>query len=107
MRDTSNIPDNVKRIARNKKLRIADVERACSVSPGYLSRFKKNRSRGMSTDILIKLSDVLEVTIDELLGEAPVFTNADKFREVFGIDGNDDCICCSWWDDPYEEVKST
>ena len=103
MKDANNIPANVKRIARNKKLRLSDIEIACSVSPGYLSRFKNKSTRGIPTEILVKLSNILDVTIDELLGEAPKFTNADKFKEVFGFDGNDDCICYSWWDDPYEE----
>lgn len=115
VRDAIHIPDNVKRIAKEKGLRLADIEKAAFVSVGYISRLKKSRVRGMSAETLLQLSKVLEVTIDELLEEPPAFTNADKFKEVFGfvpngsgitsrgytIDTNDGVFLN--WDDPYED----
>mgnify|MGYP002522935696 CR=1 FL=1 len=53
MKDTINIPDNVKRIAKEKEMKLADVERAAFVSVGYLSRLKKDRVRGMSAETLL------------------------------------------------------
>ena len=35
----------------------------------------------------------------------PIFTNANKFEEVFGIDINTQSISSSWWDKPYK-IKS-
>lgn len=108
MKDSINIPDNVKRIAKEKGLRLADIEKAAFVSTGYLSRLKKTRTRGMSAETLLQLSKVLDVTIDELLEEPPVFTNADKFKEVFGFEyvtktrNVEGCVPLSWWNDPYE-----
>ena len=111
MKDAINIPENVKRIAKEKGMKLADVERAAFVSVGYLSRLKKDRVRGMSAETLLQLSNVLGVSIDELLEEPPVITNADVFEQIFGFSPfegethiNKDIKLRWWWEQPYEKM---
>lgn len=38
--------------------------------------------------------------------EHPIKTNAQKFKEIFGIDvSNGDMTRFPWWDEPYKETK--
>lgn len=84
--DEKNISLNVKRIAKEKKMLLGSIEEAVGVSPGYLSRTR--RQKGISVKTLIKLSSVLEVPVEDLLNNPPEFTNGKKFEEVFGFTPN-------------------
>ena len=80
--DVKNVYPNIKRIAKKKAVNIRDVEMAAGVSPGYFSR-RKDMS---PVTVLIKATEFLGVKLEDLLDEAPVETNADRFKETFGLD---------------------
>ena len=48
-------------------MKIGDLEKAVEVSPGYFSRFAKNPESLPSVDLVLKLSIILNVSIDVLL----------------------------------------
>lgn len=71
---------NVKRLCKEQKRKISDVEKTVGVSVGYFSRRKP-----ASVNVLIKTAEALGTTIDGLISEPPTMTNAKKFVEVFGF----------------------
>lgn len=107
--ETKNLYPNVVRIAKDKKMELGDVERTVGVSLGFFSRLKKQPNRGISVGTVIKLSEVLNVTLDELLNEPPVRTNRVVFFEVFGFNITDHFLpshdIYSWLEEPYKEKK--
>lgn len=100
-----NIYLNVKLLAFKKGMNLGDVEAAVGVSTGYLSRGQKNRTKGISVSTLIGLAEVLNVSVEDLLNEPPVFTNADKFEMVFGITPKTVCDpdYNEWWNKPFQD----
>ncbi len=101
--DTRNIPVNVNRIVKDKNLLLGLIEDEIGVSRGYFSRIKPNSTKAVSVKTLIRTAEVLDVTLEELLNDPPVMTNADKFKEVFGLTPNiiSNVNECEWWNSPY------
>lgn len=56
--------ENIRCIAKYKKIKLQDMEKAIGVSAGYFSR-KTNRS--MSAEKLYKVSKVLNVSMEDLI----------------------------------------
>lgn len=104
MMDGTYLPLNVARLAKEKKMLLGAIEEEIGVSKGYFSRLIKNTKKSASVQTVIAVAEVLNVSIEELLSEPPVFTNADKFVEVFGITPKTVCDSDSneWWEKPYE-----
>lgn len=65
---TDTICDNIKRITREKELRLGSVEQAAGVSEGYLSRCKAGACQ-LTVDTAKKFAEVLLVPFDDLLKE--------------------------------------
>ena len=103
--DALNIYLNVKRLSHKKGMKLSDIEDSIDVSTGYLSRGQKHRTKGISVATLIRLAEVLNVSVEDLLNDPPVFTNADKFEMVFGI--NPKTVCDrdynEWWNKPFQD----
>ena len=70
--DGTYLPINVARLAKEKKMRLGDVEKEIGVSIGYFSRFNTHKNRHASVQTVIKAAEVLDVTIEELLSEPPI-----------------------------------
>lgn len=62
------LSENIRYIAKHKKIQIRDIEKAIGVSAGYFSR-KTN----MSAEKLYKVSKVLNVSMEDLI--------EDKYRQ--------------------------
>ena len=88
MMDKNNLPLNVVRLAKEKNMRLGEIEDEVGVSRGYFSRLKKNREKCASIQTVIATAEVLNVTIEELLNNPPEYTNGKKFKEVFGFEPN-------------------
>lgn len=56
------VHQNLKRIAKEKKIKVGQIEKEISVSVGYLSR---KRSK-LSIDQAFKIASILEISLDEL-----------------------------------------
>lgn len=100
-----NVYLNVKILSKKRGMKLGEIEDACGLSCGYLSRSQKIRNKGISVNTLIRLAEVLSVPIESLVNDPPVFTNADKFVMVFGIPPKTVCDpeCTEWWDKPYKD----
>lgn len=61
MRDNS-IYQNIKALSKMKGLKLGDVEKSVGLSVGYLSRHK-----AISSTVLVKLSDIFEISIDDII----------------------------------------
>ncbi len=100
--EVENISVNIRRIAKEKGIPIGTVENTAGVSRGYFSRMTKQGSCQVWP--LIRAAKVLGTTLDELVSEPPVVTNADKFLEVFGFHPRDLWEQPNGWlEAPYEE----
>ena len=59
--------DNVNYVANQRNLKISTLERIVGVTPGYLSKLRKDDSRkGVSIDLIFKIADALKVSVDYL-----------------------------------------
>ena len=83
--DQKNIYLNLHRLADEKGMLIADVERQVGFGAGYFSRLNKNPTKSIPVTAVIKLCEIFDVTIEELLNPPPVETNKDRFEKVFGF----------------------
>ena len=61
------VGDNIKRIAKLKKMTIYQVMKKSEVSAAYLYDLTNNRQGNPSIEILKKISAALEVPIEELI----------------------------------------
>ena len=57
---------NLLKVVRSRGLKVGDVEKQANMSPGYISRLK-NGNNAFSLETAYKLSNIVGVTIDELL----------------------------------------
>lgn len=98
-----NIYPNVKLLCKKQKIKIKELENKIGVSAGYFSRIAHaHGEKSIGIDKVISAANILNVTLDELLSEPPIVTNADKFEEIFGEKAIAEAIgSCSWWDEPY------
>ena len=83
---------NVCYLAKQKGLKIGDIEKQCEVSVGYFSRIKKNDS-SISLDVAYKASQIFDVGIDNLCSDF-VYNEISTTAETLGyklvpIDGGD------------------
>lgn len=66
-----------------------------------ITAIKKQKARKKNDLSMLITTDNIHPWRDRREAEYEAMTNAEKFKEVFGFDGDDDCICCSWWDEKY------
>jgi len=57
---------NLLKIVRSRGLRVGDIEKEADMSPGYISRLNRSNN-AFSLETAYKLSNIVGVTIDELL----------------------------------------
>lgn len=70
MYDKVKMIDKIYEIAKNKKLKIGDMEEKAGVSRGYLSRINKSdKSTSPSIEVLASIAQQLGVTIDYLVND--------------------------------------
>ena len=66
--DKERFVKNVQKLAKDKGLKIGYIEKALSLSQGYLSRINKENSRVMpNIDVIARIAQILGTTIDALL----------------------------------------
>ena len=66
--DKERFVNNVQKLAKDKGLKIGDIEKTLSLSQGYLSRINKSSSRVMpNIDMIARIAQMLGTTIDALL----------------------------------------
>lgn len=58
----SKLYSNIKALTKMKGLKLGEVEKAVGISVGYFSRHK-----AVTSTVLVKLSDILEVSIDDII----------------------------------------
>ena len=97
------IYDNIRRLCRERKVKMYQAERYAGVSPGYFSRMKTGKS--ISLCRIQKVAEYFGLKIDDLLTEPPPVTNADVFKKVFGKDYQLIIFSSSWWNSEYTEPK--
>ena len=102
---------NVKRICKEQRKPLGEVEMEVGVSPGYFSRTRK---KSVSVSTLVNTAKILDVSVDILLSEPAPQTNADKFVEVFGfLPGYVEngkriyypSLHTDWWEEEYKEPE--
>lgn len=105
--NAENLYPNIKRLCKKQKLKIGELEKEIGVSAGYFSRTTKvHGEKSIGIDKVLTIANKLDVTLDELLSEPPMFTNADKFAEVFGEKAINMAIASrSWWGEPFYESE--
>lgn len=64
--DSSNIPRNIRKFLREKKLRQVDIVERADIHPTHLSRIV-NGIQNPNLDTVIKIAKVLNVKVDDLL----------------------------------------
>ena len=100
MQDAINIYPNIKRLCKRKGVRIGELEKRIGVSAGYFSRVTSTHGeKCIGIDKVISVANELGVDLTDLLLPPPEITNADVFREVFGI--KPILLTNSWWCSPY------
>ena len=65
----SALSENLKRLRTDKRLSQAALSRQADVSPAYVSELEGGHGKRPSGQVLMRLAEVLGVTIAELLGE--------------------------------------
>ena len=59
---------NIRALAKDKGVRLGDLESSCGVSVGYLARFSQDKNQVLpGTDFLVRAAERLEVSLDFLL----------------------------------------
>lgn len=76
------IYQNVKRLAKEKDIRIGELENKIQVSLGYLSRVQKNNYE-ISVEKVFQIAEIFEISLDELcrLPEPSHWIPEDSARE--------------------------
>ena len=87
---------NVKRICKERNIKIGVLEEKINISRGYISRMATGE-KNLSINIMFKASNVLDVTIDELCSE---LSNQTMFISIFGISPEE--ITYDFWSEPYQ-----
>ncbi|MDY6291999.1 MAG: helix-turn-helix domain-containing protein [Succiniclasticum sp.] len=59
---------NVYHLLQGRDIKVGDLERSVGVSVGYLAKLKKNADLRPGIDLVIKIAEKLEVSIDTLVG---------------------------------------
>ena len=66
--DKNRFINNIYILAKKQKIKIGELEAACGVSNGYLSRLRLDeRNTAPGADLLMKVADRLSVSVDSLL----------------------------------------
>jgi len=59
---------NIEKLLQAKDIKMSELEKYCKVSPGYFYRFKTANNQSFPNfSIIMKLSEIFEISIDELL----------------------------------------
>ena len=76
---------NIRALAKDKRIRLGDLESSCGVSVGYLARFAQDKSQNLpGTDFLIRAMEKLNVSLDFLLFfDYFQASETDKYYAVF------------------------
>ena len=77
--------ENIRFLAKEKNLKIGEIEKGAGVSPGYLSRFTKEDATSMpSVEVLAAFAKATSVTIDSLIYmDYPKLSPSDRFILTF------------------------
>ena len=65
--DSSQCLSNIRSTAKEKNIKIGDLEEAAKVSKGYLSRLDKRDASSLTMEVLVRIAEQLGVTVDYLL----------------------------------------
>ena len=63
--------DNIKNIREEKKLGLNETARLAGISPSYLSDIEKGNKTNPSMEVLQKIADALDVSIEEFFKSEP------------------------------------
>src|SRR5690625_47470 len=66
------IGEKIKQLREEKKMSISELAERASVAKSYLSSIERNIQSNPSIQFIEKLSDVLEVSVHELINEEPL-----------------------------------
>ncbi|MGO5072398.1 helix-turn-helix domain-containing protein [Clostridium sporogenes] len=61
--------ENIKKLRTSMRLSINALAKACQMSPGYLSDLEKGKKDNPSIDVLEKIANKLNVTVQQLFKE--------------------------------------
>ena len=100
VKDLKNIYPNLKRLSKQRGITISAIEKAAGFQPGYFSRRKETGI--CNSTVLVTAANMLGVSVDDLLEEPPVYSNADKFQEVFGLNPKVELPNDDFWYLPYK-----
>lgn len=67
MNDSQRLAIKIKEIAKEKGIKIGDLETKLGLSMGYFSRFKKQKQASMHFETAVKVAKEFGMTIDEML----------------------------------------
>ena len=66
--------------AKEKSIKIGDLEKNAGVSPGYLSRIiKEDSTSTMSVDLLVAIADQLHVSVEYLLTDYDILNESESY----------------------------
>jgi len=78
--EKGNIIKNIYQFAREKNIRISDIEEAGGVSKGYLSRLKDEDGKVPSIDVVVAAAKLFGITVDTLINYSPdTMTEREKY----------------------------
>ena len=68
-------------LCKNKGIKIAELSRETEINKTLFSDLKREKTKSLSLDKLIKIADYFEVSLDDLVGRKKI-TPDDKSSEV-------------------------
>lgn len=69
---------NIKKLRKIKKLTQIDLAEKLGMSAGLIAQWETDRREPQKKE-LIKMSEIFEVSVDEILGAVPLFSNAETY----------------------------
>lgn len=80
--------ENIYRVAKEKGVRIGDLETAAKVSQGYFSRVrgKEDAASAPSIEVIVAVAETLGVTIDDLIYAGPANLTPNETRILRFVD---------------------
>lgn len=82
----NHLKQNIVNIVKQKGLSIRKLERDAGLHKNYISNFLHNKSKNPGIDSIIKIAEVLDVTIDQLIGkesEQKIYNLVIARKELF------------------------
>ena len=83
--DSKKIVENIQFLAKNKGIKIGELEKKAGVTVGYLSRFLNSESSVPKLDVIYTIANELGVNIDSLLSDEYISLNETDLYMVSTI----------------------